>query len=294
MKKIIPSQTAIKDLHQFIVGAIAPRPIAFVSTMDANGVANLAPYSFFNAFSSNPPILVFSSNRRVQDNTTKDTLHNAEATREVVVNVVNYDIVKQMTIASVNYDADISEFEKSGLSPLPSETVKPFRVKESPVHFECKVKEIITMGEHGGAGHLIICEVQLIHINENVIDANNRIDPNKLDLVGRLGRAYYVRASGDALFSLFQEPEQMAMGFDKLPQSFKESDILTGNDLASLASLLHFPSEEILLTWKNNEELQNLIAQNKKDQIHLWAKQLISASKAMDAFSVLLLWHQSL
>ena len=147
MKKVIPSETSIRDLHQFIVGAIAPRPIAFVSTIDANGISNLAPYSFFNAFSSNPPILVFSSNRRVQDNTTKDTLHNAEANREVVVNVVNFSIVKQMTIASVNYESDISEFDKSGLTPIASETVKPFRVKESPVHFECKVKDIITMRE---------------------------------------------------------------------------------------------------------------------------------------------------
>ena len=190
---IDPSKAKTKDFHQFLIGSVAPRPIAFVSTVDENGVPNIAPYSFFNAYSSNPPVLVFSSNRRVLNNTTKDTLHNIQTTKEVVVNMVNFDIVRQMALASVEFDSDISEFDKSGLTPIPAVKVKPSLIKESPVKLECKVKEIITLGEHGGAGHLIICDVVMMHIDDRVVD-NGRINPHKIDLVGRLGRFHYVRA----------------------------------------------------------------------------------------------------
>jgi flavin reductase (DIM6/NTAB) family NADH-FMN oxidoreductase RutF len=296
MRSLNPSDLHIKDLHQFIVGAIAPRPIAFASTIDENGVPNLAPYSFFNAFSSNPPILVFSSNRRVQGNTTKDTLHNVEKTGEVVINVVNYDIVKQMTIASVNYAPGVSEFEKSGLTPIPSDMVKPPRVKESPVQFECKVKEIITLGEHGGAGHLVICEVLKLHIRESVIDEKNRIDPNKLDLVGRLGRAYYVRASGDALFTLFQEPEQMALGFDKLPDSVRKSPYLSGNELACIASLTEFPTaEDVQKVLEEDDELKEILANDKGHEdmlyrdLHRYAERAIKQEANRLAFCILMI-----
>lgn len=294
MRSINPSDLHIKDLHQYIVGAIAPRPIAFASTIDENGNPNLAPYSFFNAFSSNPPILVFSSNRRVQDNSTKDTLHNVEKTGEVVINVVNYDIVRQMSIASVNYGPEISEFAKSGLTPLASETVKPFRVLESPVQFECKVKEIVKLGEHGGAGHLIICEVTRIHIKEAVIDEQNRIDPHKLDLVGRLGRAYYVRASGDALFTLFQAPEKMSIGFDKLPKSISSSPFLSGNELACIAAEVDFPSEDELKFMSEDRELaeirSNFIVKDElRAQLHGYAKRLIQQEAYRKAFAVLLI-----
>ena len=296
MRSLNPSDLHIKDLHQFIVGAIAPRPIAFASTIDENGVPNLAPYSFFNAFSSNPPILVFSSNRRVQGNTTKDTLHNVEKNGEVVINVVNYDIVKQMTIASVNYAPGVSEFEKSGLTPIPSDMVKPPRVKESPVQFECKVKEIITLGEHGGAGHLVICEVLKLHIRESVIDEKNRIDPNKLDLVGRLGRAYYVRASGDALFTLFQEPEQMALGFDKLPDSVRKSPYLSGNELACIASLTEFPTaEDVQKVLEEDDELKEILANDKGHEdilyrdLHRYAERAIKQEANRLAFCILMI-----
>ena len=296
MRSITPSELSIKDLHQYIVGAIAPRPIAFASTIDENGNANLAPYSFFNAFSSNPPILIFSSNRRVKDNTTKDTLHNVERTKEVVINVVNYDIVRQMTIASVNYASDVNEFEKAGLTAIPSETIKPFRVKEAPVQFECVVNEVISLGEHGGAGHLIICEVKKIHIRESVLDANNRIDPNKIDLVGRLGRAYYVRASGDALFTLFQEPEQMAIGFDKLPSSIRHSKVLSGNELASIASELDFPQEEEIQKILNEDEGLKQILNDQYESpdqlesaLHLHAQKAIAKEQNRYAFCVLLI-----
>lgn len=242
-RTIYPSDTPIKDLHQYMVGAIAPRPIAFVSTINEDGVANLAPYSFFNAFSSNPPIMVFSSNRRVRDNTTKDTLANVFANKEVVVNVVNYDIVRQMALTSVEFDESISEFDKSGLTRQASTLVQPPRVLESPVNMECVVKDIITLGEHGGAGHLIICEMKVMHIDEAVLDGD-RIDPHKLDLMGRLGRAYYVRASGDAIHTIYQDIAPGVIGYDNLPKSIRQSKILTGNELAMLAAQRAIPTAE--------------------------------------------------
>ncbi len=241
-RKIIPGQIPTKDLHQYIIGSVAPRPIAFVSTLDEHGVENLAPYSFFNAFSSNPPIIVFSSNRRVTDNTTKDTLHNVRVSGECVVNVVPYSIVRQMSLASVEFPSSISEFVKVGLTPESSETVKAPRVKESPVNMECTVKEIIPLGEHGGAGHLIICEVNLIAVSEMVLDGD-RLDPNKLDLMGRMGRNYYVRASGNAVMEIYQSVTEIPLGFDGLPAQIRESHVLTGNEIAALASLKNLPTQ---------------------------------------------------
>lgn len=295
MRVISPGEIPTKDLHQFIVGAIAPRPIAFVSTIDENGVANIAPYSFFNAFSSNPPVLVFSSNRRVVGNTTKDTLHNVEVNQEVVVNVVNYEITRQMAIASVSYPPEVSEFDKSGLTAIPSDLVKPYRIKESPVHFECKVKEIITLGEHGGAGHLVICDVLRLHIDENVLDGE-RINPHKLDLVGRLGRAYYVRASGDAIFSVYQSPMDIALGFDQLPLSIRESEFLTGNEIAQLAGQYVLPSATEIQSLKENDEVVKAVitelAKTPKAclaELHQYAKQLLEQEEAKKAFEVLML-----
>jgi flavin reductase (DIM6/NTAB) family NADH-FMN oxidoreductase RutF len=242
-RQIIPGSIPTKDLHQYIIGSVAPRPIAFVSTLDAQGVENLAPYSFFNAFSSNPPILVFSSNRRVSDNTTKDTLHNVRETGECVVNVVPYSIVRQMSLASVEFPSEVSEFSKTGLTPEPSETVRAPRVAESPVNMECRVKDIIELGAHGGAGHLIICEVTLIAIDESVF-TEHRLDPNKLDLMGRLGRNYYVRASGAALMEIYQSVTDIPVGFDGLPMPVRHSRYLTGNQLGALASQNRLPTSE--------------------------------------------------
>lgn len=241
MKRIVdPKTTPTKDLHQFILGSIAPRPIAFVSSIDDNGVANLAPYSFFNAFSSNPPIAVFSSNRTVANNTTKDTLRNAQEQEELVINMVSYDIVRQMTISSVSYPSEVSEFEKTGLTPEPSDLIKAPRVKESPVNMECRVKEIITLGDQGGAGHLIICEILRIHIDEDVIE-DNRINPHKIDLMGRMGRSYYVRASGQAISSIYQSVVDIPIGYDGLPEHIRNSEVLSANDIANMAALIEFP-----------------------------------------------------
>jgi flavin reductase (DIM6/NTAB) family NADH-FMN oxidoreductase RutF len=244
---IDPNNIPTKDLHQFILGAVAPRPIAFASTLSVDGVPNLAPYSFFNAFSSNPPILVFSSNRRVANNTTKDTLKNCEETGEVVINVVSHDIMRQMALTSIEYGAEVDEFVKAGFTPLPSELVKPFRVAESPVQMECVVEQILPLGEDGGAGNLIFCKIVRMHIADRVLTDKGRIDPHKIDLVGRMGRFYYARASGDAVEELIQEVTAIGMGFDGLLPRIRHSQVLTGSNLAELASLSALPDPPVAL-----------------------------------------------
>ncbi len=239
--KIIPGEIATRDLHQYLLSSVGPRPICFASTVDAEGNNNLAPYSFFGIFGSNPPTLIFSPARRVRNNTVKHTLENILETMEVVVNVVSHAIVKQMNLASTEYPAGVDEFVKSGLTPIPSEKIKPMRVKDSPVSMECKVQQVIATGEEGGAGNLIICEVICMHIHEAILDDEKMIDPNKIDLVGRMGGAYYCRASGDALFTIEKPNPNLGMGIDQLPEEIKNSKILTGNDLAALANLEQIP-----------------------------------------------------
>ena len=261
MKRIIiPGTIPTGDLHQYLLGSVAPRPIAFVSSMDEQGRINLAPFSFFNAFSSNPPILVFSSNRRVENNTTKDTLHNIMVSKECVINVVSYEIVRQMMVCSVDFPNEISEFEQTGLTPIASTQVKPPMVKESPVNMECRVTQIITLGDKGGAGHLILCEVLCMHISEEILDENQRIDPNKIDLMGRMGRAFYVRASGDAVTFMPQSQHLPIVGYPNLPEQIKNSSILTANVIGALAGLKKLPGrEEALEILSKDDELKMLI-----------------------------------
>jgi flavin reductase (DIM6/NTAB) family NADH-FMN oxidoreductase RutF len=278
-RKIVPGQIPTKDLHQYIIGSVAPRPIAFVSTLDENGIQNLAPYSFFNAFSSNPPIVVFSSNRRVSDNTTKDTLHNVRVSKECVVNVVPYDIVRQMSLASVEFPSEVSEFTKVGLTPEASETVAAPRVLESPVNLECKVKDIIELGEHGGAGHLIICEVTMIAVSESVLNGD-RLDPHKLDLMGRMGRNYYVRASGAALMEIYQSVTDIPIGFDGLSPEIRTSKILTGNDLAALASLIAIPTPDEVV-------IPNELFHLSDDEKHQKAAKMIQEGQVKEAMFIL-------
>jgi flavin reductase (DIM6/NTAB) family NADH-FMN oxidoreductase RutF len=275
MIKIDPQTTPVPDFYQFLIGAVAPRPIAFVSTLDDEGNANLAPFSFFNVFSSNPPIVVFSAAKRVQDGSVKDTLSNIEDTMECVINVVSHNIVRQMTLTSVNYPKGISEFVKSGLTPIASDLIKPFRVKESPVQLECRVSRIIPLGTEGGAGHLIICNVVRMHINENVMDADKkRIDPQKIDLVGRLGRTYYTRTSGNATFEILQPEHPLVIGFDGLPKSILMSDVLTGNNIAQIGGLVVLPSKEEVLSIKKDSRIQKaLFSGNILRGLHLLAQE---------------------
>ncbi|TVR90306.1 MAG: flavin reductase family protein [Saprospirales bacterium] len=289
MITINPEETKTKDLHQFLLGIVAPRPIAFVSTVDENGVPNLAPYSFFNAFSSNPPIVVFSSNRRVLDNTTKDTLHNIEKTGEAVINAVSHSIVRQMAVSSIQFPRGVNEFEKSGLTPVPSDLVAPPRVKESPAHLECRMEEIKTLGKHGGAGHLIICRVLRVHLDENVVD-DNRINPHKIDLMGRMGRAYYTRASGDAIHTIVQPVTRLSIGFDQLPDHVKHSPNLTGNELGLLAGLEKWPDKAEAREKISGELLKRIDAAEgpyRIQSIHLLAKRSLAGGNPEEAARIL-------
>ncbi|HEX5625395.1 MAG TPA: flavin reductase family protein [Saprospiraceae bacterium] len=266
-KTILPESLSTSELHQYLLGSVAPRPIAFVSTLDEEGRDNLAPYSFFNAFSSNPPILVFSSNRRVESNTTKDTLHNIQISRECVINVVNYEIVRQMMVCSVDFPKDISEFEQTGLTPEPASLVKAPLVKESPVNLECKVTDILTLGDKGGAGHLIICEVVALHISEQILDENQRIDPHKIDLMGRMGRAFYVRASGANVMALPQSQQLPIVGYPNLPEHVRTSRILTANVIGAMAGMKALPSrEEAQRFVAEHEALRNSITQSAEEK----------------------------
>ena len=277
-KKIIPSELNTKDRHQFLIGAIAPRPIAFVSTIDEEGRPNLAPYSFFNAFSSTPPIVVFSSNRKVRDNSTKDTLSNVRKNRGLVISVVNHAIARQMVLTSVEFPSGVNEFEKAGFTPVPASIVSAPLVKESPINMECRVNDIITLGEQGGAGHLIICEVLAMHIEEEIIDENNRIDPHKLDLMGRLGRSYYVRSSGDCVETIHLNASDPVIGFDGLPEHIVKSKTLSGNAIAAMAALTQWPDDELI------QEVKGKYNGNAEKA----AAKLLEEGKALDALALLM------
>ena len=202
MIEICPNKTSVKDLHNYLLSSIGPRPIALASTIDLNGVNNVSPFSFFNVFSANPPIAIFSPARRVRNNTTKDTLENIQEIKEVVINIVNHEIVEKAFLTSDDYPRNIDEFVKAGLTPVGSKKIRPYRVLESPVQMECKVNEIIKLGNKGGAGNLIICEIILIHINPNILDDNQQIDQNKIKLVGRMGKSWYSKGYADSLFEI--------------------------------------------------------------------------------------------
>ena len=265
-------------IYQYLTSAVTPRPIAFVSTIDSEGNKNLSPFSFFNAFSVNPPILVFSPVRRVRNNTSKHTLDNLHQVKECVICLVTEEIAQQVSLSSCDFDAETNEFEKAGFTEVKSDIVTPSRVKESPVNFECKVNDIISLGEEGGAGSLVICEVLKMHINEDVLDNNNAIDPFKLNIVSRLGANWYGKTTKDSLYEIAKPISRMGMGIDNLPQEIKNSKILTGNELAILASAENIPekNEFTLRDNKNTEEK------------HILAKEFLSQGKIKEAWQILL------
>jgi flavin reductase (DIM6/NTAB) family NADH-FMN oxidoreductase RutF len=288
-RTILPGTIPVKDWHQFMLGTVAPRPIAFVSTLDADGRPNLAPFSFFNAFSSNPPIVVFSANRRVSDNTTKHTLENLRTTGECVINSVSYAITRQMAVCSIDFPEGVSEFEKSGLTPIPSQFVKPFRVQESPAQMECRVREIITLGDQGGAGHLILCDVLCLHINAAVVNENGRIDPDKMDLMGRMGRAYYVRASGDAIHTIVQPYTVLTVGYDGLPESIRRSPVLNGNQIGLLSGMPELPGADARIAMKADPEVAALFSRGDTEGLHRLAASWLDAGRVAEGAAVLLL-----
>lgn len=240
MISIEPKDISTGTLHGYLLGAVAPRPIAFASTVDSKGNVNLSPFSFFNVFSANPPILVFSPARRVRDNTTKHTLENVLQVKEVVINIVNFAMVQQMSLASTEYGLGINEFTKAGLTELVSDLISPPRVAEAPVQFECKVNEVVALGEEGGAGNLIICEVVKLHLDPNILDADGKIDPVKIDTVARMGGNWYNR-SKEGMFEVPKPLSTLGIGVDALPIYIRNSTILTGNHLGMLANIEALP-----------------------------------------------------
>lgn len=284
MLSFLPKDLETPKLHSYLLSAVAPRPIAFASTVDKDGRPNLSPFSFFNVFSANPPILIFSPARRVRGNTTKHTLENAEATKEVVINVVNYDIVQQMSLSSTEYPEGVNEFEKAGLTMLKSDVVKPFRVAESPVQIECKINDIVKLGTEGGAGNLIICEVVKMHINDEVLDENGAIDQVKLDLVSRAGGSFYSRAKS-GFFEIPKPLSTLGIGVDALPEHVRNSNILTGNDLGLLANVETLPTEDAILAFKEEHNLAEISQEDKHKKAH----DFLSYNDVESAWKMLLL-----
>jgi flavin reductase (DIM6/NTAB) family NADH-FMN oxidoreductase RutF len=279
---IEPYGVSLSRFHSYLLGSVAPRPIGFASTLDTQGRPNLAPFSYFNVFSTRPPILILGPNRAGQTGIQKDTAINAFNTFELVVNVVSYDLVQQMNIASAPYPSGVDEFVHSGLTPIPSEKVKAFRVKESPVQLECKVTKFVSLGSTGGSGNLIISEVLLMHIDKRVLDENGNIDPRKIDLVGRMGADYYCRTTD--LFELPKPSGNNIIGWTGLPDSVKNSSILTGNDLGKLAHVTAFPTEgEIQAFQKQHaDRLRN------EADVHRFAQELLQENRLDEAWMALL------
>lgn len=288
---ITPGEIKTAQLHAYLLGSVAPRPICFASTIDEDGNANLSPFSFFNVFGSKPPILIFSPARRVRDNTIKHTLENVHAIKEVVINIVNYNMVQQMSLASCEYPKGTDEFVKAGFTAIPSDKVKPFRVKESPVQLECKVLQVIETGNEGGAGNLVICEVVCMHVNDDVLNDNGQIDPNRIDLVARMGGDYYCRASGKAVFEVAKPNTSLGIGVDALPAGIRNSPVLTGNNLGMLGNSTTIPVvtemledirfTDLMRTYTHDSEARRLA-------LHQYAKELLDAGSVEKAWQVLL------
>ncbi|NDB35077.1 MAG: flavin reductase family protein [Flavobacteriia bacterium] len=293
MIDITPGTIPVPRLHHYLLGAVGPRPIALASTINSEGIPNLAPFSFFNVFSANPPILIFSPARSGRTNSLKDTYHNVKAIPEVVINVVTYSIAEAVSLASSPYPHGVSEFEKSGLSPLASDVVRPFRVKESPVQFECKVNQVMELGSEGGAGNLIICEVLKMHIDESIMDSEGMIDALKIDLVSRMGGDWYCRSTPESMFEIKKPITTCGIGFDALPVDIRKSRILSGQDLARLAGIEGLPDETAVNEYKLLE-LSDIFLQlsgkaiELEETLHVRAKSLLSEHRIQEAWLTLL------
>ncbi|SDF21317.1 NADH-FMN oxidoreductase RutF, flavin reductase (DIM6/NTAB) family [Mucilaginibacter pineti] len=282
------------EIQYYLNHAVAPRPICLASTVDGKGNVNLSPFSFFNVFSVNPPICVFSPSRRVRDNTTKHTLENIKEVPECVINIVNYNIVQQVSLSSVEYGKGVNEFIKSGLTSVASTLVKPPRVAESPVQFECVINEVISLGDTPGAGNLVIAEIKIIHINENILGADGKIDQARIDLVARLGGDWYCRITEDNLFKVAKPNMKIGIGVDALPFAIRNSKVLTGNNLGQLGNLEAFPDDDDVETYAQLPEIKDLLDatigdnQTRELQLHLKAKQLLDEERVLEAMMVLM------
>jgi len=296
MLTIDPKELPIPQLHGYLLGAVGPRPIAFASTIDEEGNPNLAPFSFFNVFSANPPIMVFSPARSGRTNETKDTFKNVKKIKEVVINIVDYKMVHQMSLASSPYASGVDEFEKAGFTKLKSDTIRPFRVAESPVQFECVVNEVVELGQEGGAGNLVICEVKKIHIKESIIGEDGKIDQHKIDLVSRMGGNWYCRANESSMFEIKKPITTCGIGMDNIPIEILNSTILTGNDLGQLGGIEELPNETDVNEHKLME-LSELFMEYEDDQpkleleLHKLAKSQLNDDKLEEAWKTLLTFN---
>lgn len=283
------------QLQNYLQYAIAPRPICFASTIDSEGNINLSPFSFFNMFSTNPPMCIFSPARRVRDNTTKHSLQNVLEVKECVINIVDYAMVQQTSLASTEYAKGVNEFEKAGFTMLESELVKPPRVAEAPVQLECIVKEVIPLGDQHGAGNLVLAEIKLIHLKEEILDEDGKIDQTKIDLVARLGGDWYCRVTPESLFKVAKPLTTLGIGVDALPISVKNSTVLTGNDLGMLGNIEHLPSDEEIDAMRLNSNVKDILdatigdEANKKRELHELAHQMLGLGNVLDALKVVLL-----
>lgn len=288
MKTIDTKDANPIQLQAYLQGAIGPRPIAFASTIDAEGNANLSPFSFFNIFSSNPPILVFSPVRRGKNNTIKHTLINVQETKEVVINIANYDMVQQLSLASTEYGDGVDEFVKAGFTKLPSEEIKPYRVAESPVQLECKVNDIIALGNEGGAGNLVICEVIKIHISEAILDEKGTIDQHKIDLIARMGGNWYTRANM-GMFEVEKPLTTLGIGVDAIPEEARNHKIFTGNDLGKLGNVEHIPTDQEVQDFLNlHQDVKALAQSNNKTELFNKAKAFLDANDSISAWKTIL------
>jgi len=258
-KTFDPSALSHSELHRLMLGAIAPRPIAFASTVDAQGKPNLSPFSFFNAFGVNPSTIIFSPSRRGRDSSTKDTFDNIKEVPEVVINAVTYSMVEQVSLASTEFPKGVNEFEKAGFTPLASVKVRPFRVKESPVQWECRVRDVIETGKGGGAANLVICEVLMVHVNTEILTTEGQIDSRRIDLVGRMGGDFYVRAHGNAIFEVEKPLHNPAIGIDMLPLHLRDSQSLSGNELGRLGSVEFPPSDEEIAQVAKQSKIREIL-----------------------------------
>ncbi|MCC2545030.1 flavin reductase family protein [Hymenobacter sp. BT175] len=297
-RTVDPSQIKPSELHPFLVGAVAPRPVAFASTISADGSVNLSPYSFFNCFGSNPPILIFSPANRVRDNSQKHTLENVREVPEVVIHICDYALVEQMSLASTEYERGVNEFVKAGLTEVPSERVRPPRVAEAPAAFECVVEQVIPLGQNNGAGNLVICRVVLAHFREDILTSTGTgIDPFKLDAVARLGADWYCRASGSSLFEVPKPNRHIGIGIDQLPEHIRHSDVLTGNNLGRLGNIeaSALPDAESVEAFRNEPLVAYTLNKYRDDateqrrQLTLLGKQWLEESKLLEAWKTLLL-----
>ena len=294
MKTIQPKDLSTPELQALLQGAVAPRPIAFVSSINGAGAVNLSPFSFFNLFSANPPILVFSPSRRVRDKSTKHTLENVLEVPEVVIHVVGHSLVEQMSLASTEYGKGVNEFVKAGLTEVPSNLVSPPRVKEAPLAFECRVNQVISLGEEGGAGNLVICEVLQIHLDERILDASGAIAPLKLDPVARLGGNWYTKITPESLFQIPKPLTTLGIGVDQIPEEIRLSSVLTGNNLGRLGNVEQLPNSEEVAAFGQTPEVVELKKRFQRDpeswidHLHRWAQQELESGEVELAWKILL------